>query len=73
MKDLLKALWCRIVHRHFHYSPAFGPDGPWPSSLVRECQVCGFTVATGTKSWYYWNGHHKRPGIGTKPQGANTL
>ena len=64
MKDLLKALWCRIAHRHFHYSPAYRHDGsPWPSSLARECQVCGFTIATGTQSWYFWNGHHKLPHI----------
>lgn len=60
MKDLLKALWCMIAHRHFHYSPAFGPDGPWASSLVRECQVCGFTVATGIKQWYAMNAQTRK-------------
>lgn len=54
--DLWPALKCCILHRNWQYGIAYTSNGkPWPSGLYKECQVCGYTIASGTRSWVHWN------------------
>ena len=49
--NILRLIRCSVLHRSWKHGPVEG----WPSSLYRECQVCGSTWATGIRDWEAFN------------------
>ena len=53
MRENLKWLRCRVMHRDFNYTVV----RDWPSSLAVICNVCGRARATGVATWHHFNGN----------------